>query len=191
MRDGRIVSSSPVDRGSRWGTVANAVTLVRVATIPMLVVAVLTDASAVAALLFGLAVMTDVLDGRLARQRDEASSLGGLLDHSADALFCSVGLGALAYQGIVPAPLPFLVAAAFTQYMLDSKSLAGRPLRASFIGRWNGILYFALVGVPIVRDALGFAWPSFGAVYLFGWGLVGSTLVSMLDRFVALVGRAR
>jgi phosphatidylglycerophosphate synthase len=116
-----------------------------------------------------------------------ASSLGGLLDHSADALFCSVGLGALAWVGVVPAPLPFLVAAAFLQYVLDSRSIAGRPLRASFLGRWNGVFYFALVGIPVVRDALGFAWPGAGLVTAIGWVLVGSTLASMGDRAWALL----
>jgi len=157
------------------------------ASIPVLAAAVLSGAAALAASLYALAVVTDVLDGRLARRRDEASSLGGVLDHSTDALLCSVLLGAFAYQGVVPWLLPGLVAAAFLQYVLDSSTLAGISLRASAIGRWNGILYFALVGVPIVRDALGVAWPDAGIVRLAGWVLIVSTLVSMLDRLVALV----
>lgn len=172
---------------ARWATLANLVTLTRVAAIPLLVAAILAEARLAACGLFVWAVVTDLVDGRLARNRGEASSLGGLLDHSADALFCSVGLGALAWVGVVPAPLPFLVAAAFLQYMLDSRSLAGRPLRASFLGRWNGIFYFVLVGIPVVRDALGIAWPGPGLVMAIGWGLVASTAVSMGDRGWALV----
>lgn len=179
----------PTAPRTHWMTVANVVTLVRVAAIPMLVVSVLRGAAVVAAGLFALAVVTDMLDGRVARRRGEVSRFGGLLDHSADALLCSSVLGALAFQGLVPGPLPFLVAAAFLQYVLDSKSLAGMPLRASVVGRSNGIFYFALVGTPIVRDALGLAWPGTGLVRALGWVLVASTLVSMLDRLVALVAR--
>jgi hypothetical protein len=87
----------------------------------------------------------------------------------------------------VPAPLPFLVALAFLQYTLDSKSLAGQPLRASFLGRWNGIFYFVMVGIPVVRDALGLAWPGPGLVMAIGWAMVASTVISMGDRGLALL----
>jgi phosphatidylglycerophosphate synthase len=166
----------------RWGTFANAITFTRVLAAPGLVVALVCDARVAALGLFALAVATDLADGRLARRLGEASRLGGLLDHSADAFFCSVALGALAWAGVVPAPLPFLVAASFLQYALDSRSIAGRPLRASAIGRWNGISYFVLIGIPVVRDALGWSWPGPLGVALLGWLLVASTLVSMADR---------
>jgi phosphatidylglycerophosphate synthase len=174
----------------RWSTLANLVTASRVASVPVLVVSIVNGATLVALALFAFAVVTDLADGRLARNRGEASSLGGLFDHSADALLCSLGLGAFAWVGVLPAPLPFLVAAAFLQYVLDSRSIAGQPLRASFLGRWNGILYFVLLGVPIVRDALGLGWPAPDLVLTLGWTLVASTLVSMADRFYALVRRS-
>ncbi len=176
---------------ARWGTLANLLTLGRVVCVPLLAVAVVGETWFTAFGLFWLAVATDFADGRLARSRGEASNLGGLLDHSADALFCSVGLGALAWLGIVPTPLPFLVALAFLQYMLDSRSIAGRRLRASLLGRWNGIFYFVLVGIPIVRDTLGLAWPGAGLVMVIGWALVVSTLVSMGDRAWAFVSSRR
>ena len=179
------------DRVGRLGTLANAVTFTRVLSVPLLAVAILTDARLSAAALFAWAVVTDLVDGRLARRRGEVSNLGGLLDHSADAFFCSVGLGALASVGVVPVPLPFLVALAFTQYMLDSRSIAGKPLRASSLGRWNGIFYFVMIGIPVVRDALGLAWPGPGLVMAIGWLLVASTLVSMGDRLVALLSSRR
>ena len=166
----------------RWLTIANGLTLARVAALPFRVAAVVGGAPVVACALFWFAVATDLADGRIARRRGEASSLGGLLDHSADALFCSVGLAAFAWQGIVPAPLPFLIAAAFRQSVLDSKSIVGEPLRASVIGRYNGIAYFVLLGTPVVRDALGLGFPGAGLLLLLGWALVASTLLSMADR---------
>ena len=146
-------------------------------------------AAVVALGLFLWAVTTDFVDGSLARRSGRVSSLGGLLDHGTDALFCSVGLGALAWLGVVPVVLPLLVAAAFLQYMLDSRSIAGQPLRASFLGRWNGIFYFVMLGIPIVRDALGIGWPGPGLVVAIGWALVVSTVASMADRAWALATR--
>jgi cardiolipin synthase len=168
-----------------WQSRANALTAVRALAAPALVAAILDEASVAAALLLGLAVVTDLADGRVARRYGEATRLGGLLDHATDALFVTAGLGALAHQGLVPGPLPWLVAAAFTQYVVDSRAAAGAPLRASSLGRWNGIAYFVALGIPVVRDALGLAWPAAWLVQGFGWVLVLSTLVSMTERALA------
>ena len=95
-------------------------------------------------------------------------------------------LTALALQDIVPIFLPPLVALAFTQYVLDSKALAGRPLRASLIGRYNGIAYFILAGFPLCQWALGLDWFSVGIFNVCGWVLVATTVTSMMDRAIAL-----
>lgn len=176
-------STPPNESGrSRWGTIANGLTFARFAMAPACALAVLGGEAMLAMLLFWLAVATDLADGRVARHRGEASALGALLDHSTDALFVSLGLAAVACQGEVPVLLPALVALAFAQYALDSRALSGRVLRSSQLGRWNGILYFALLGVPVVRDGLALGWPPPSLTYALGWLLVAATLVSMVDR---------
>jgi len=170
-------------------TAANLLTLSRAAAVPLLALSIFNGAPRIACGLFVWAVVTDFADGILARRRGQASRLGGLLDHSTDAVFCTVGLGALAWAGVVPVALPCLVAVAFVQYVLDSRSITGQPLRASFLGRWNGIFYFVMLGIPIVRDALGIGWPGPGLVIAIGWVLVASTLASMADRAWALATR--
>jgi phosphatidylglycerophosphate synthase len=171
---------------SRMLTRANALTGVRLALAPLLVWALCEERAELALAAFVLAVGSDLADGRVARRFGEASALGGFLDHVTDALFVASGLGALALLGLVPAPLPLLVLAAFAQYALDSRALAGRPLRASALGRWNGIAYFVLLGIPVVRGGLALAWPADALVRGIGWALVASTLLSMLDRLAAL-----
>lgn len=172
---------------NRWCTRANALSLLRLCCAPVIAMAITAEHAGIATALFTLAVATDLADGPIARRYGEASALGGLLDHAIDATFCVVGLSALASAGIVPWPLPFFVAAAFAQYTLDSRSLAGRPLRASKLGRWNGIAYFVAVAVPIVRDTLGWSWPGPSLVWWLAAGLVATTLVSMADRALALL----
>jgi phosphatidylglycerophosphate synthase len=187
------VTSPPLEPARRWLTWANAITALRLGFAPLLACAVTAHgrgAPQLAGLLFWAAVASDFADGRVARRRGEASSLGGLLDHATDAAFASVGLAALAARGVVPAPLPALVVLAFAQYALDSRALAGRPLRASQLGRWNGIAYFVLLGTPLTRDVIGLAWPADGLVHGLGWALVAATLISMADRARALL-RAR
>ena len=171
-------------------TRANALTALRLVCGPLLVLALLEHAALTAAALFWLAVATDLLDGRVARRFGESSALGGFLDHVTDAAFVSLGLAALALRGEAPALLPALVALAFVQYTLDSRVIDGGALRASALGRWNGIAYFVPIGTVVTRDALGLAWPGRGLVLALGWLLVATTLLSMADRARALI-RAR
>lgn len=180
---------APSRQRSQWFTWANGLTFLRLLSSPIAVLAIVSEAHQSALLLFGFAVVTDLADGRLARRRGEESALGGLLDHTTDAIFVAAGLAACAWQGLVPMPLPALIVIAFAQYALDSRAIAGRPLRASFIGRWNGIGYFILLGIPLVRDGLGLPWPADSWVLAIGWGLVATTLASMADRALALFRR--
>jgi len=181
------VASGNASSAGRLLTWANALTLVRLALVPALVWAIL-EARVLAALtIFVAACASDFADGGLARRLGQASSLGGLLDHATDAILVVAGLAALSARGQVPGMLPILVAAAFLQYALDSRAAAGRPLRPSTLGRWNGIAYYVLLGTPLVRDAAGVVWPCDTLVRLAGWLLVASTGASMAQR---LMGRA-
>jgi CDP-diacylglycerol--glycerol-3-phosphate 3-phosphatidyltransferase len=142
-----------------------------------------------AAAIFAIAVATDLLDGWIARLRGTASPRGQLFDHVADVLFATAGLAAGAARGAFPWVLPVLVAAAFAQYALDSYWLdRARQLRASQLGRYNGILYFVPLGGDIVaRLGADSVRPLVTAI---AWLLVATTLASMADRLIAVV-RAR
>lgn len=94
-----------------------------------------------------IAIFTDVLDGYLARRQGTASPLGGLFDHGSDAIFVTATIAAHLNHGWTPALLVIMIPAAFLQYMLDSKTLAGQPLRASSLGRYNGISYFVFAEI--------------------------------------------
>lgn len=166
-------------------TLANALSGLRLACTPVCAWAILAGAPRWAAAAFVLAVITDLADGPVARRRAEASALGGFIDHGVDALFCAAAMAALAMTGSVPGILPVLVVAAFLQYAVDSRAFAGRPLKASRIGRHNGVAYYVLVGIPVLRDGLGLAWPADAWVAGLGWLLVATTAVSMFDRLRA------
>ena len=167
-----------------WLTRANALTCIRFAAVPAVVVAIHAEAAWLALAVFALAVATDVADGIVARRFDEQSGLGRLIDHAADAVFVTAGAATLAHARVLPALLPTLIAVSFLQYALDSKVSKASGPRPSMLGRWNGIAYYAIVGVPIVRDALGIDWPGPALVMALGWLLIGLTLVSMGDRMI-------
>lgn len=170
-----------------WITRSNGLTAIRLVLAPIFHHALVESAWGLACLLFWTAVATDWLDGRVARARGESTAFGGLLDHASDATFVSLGLLALARIDRIPIWLPLLVVLAFVQYVLDSRALEGRRLRASALGRWNGILYFVPPGLLAMREALGLGAPSDDAIRLLGWLLILTTLASMADRGWALV----
>jgi phosphatidylglycerophosphate synthase len=182
-------STAAADNGPRhtWLTWANSLTLLRLLAIGPAAWAIVSGHWLLAALLFTLAALTDLADGPLARRYDHATPMGGLFDHGTDALFVSITLGALAAAGYLNPLLPVLVALAFIQYMFDSKALAGAELRTSLIGRNNGIAYFVMVGIPVVREALQLSWPPLGWIAALAWLLVLSTAASMLDRAITLI----
>ena len=130
-----------------------------------------------------VAVLSDLLDGPVARRRGTVSALSGTFDHTTDFLFVTSGLFAGARRGAFPWILPILIVAAFTQYVIDSYWIHRHAkLRGSKLGRYNGILYFVPTIVDIfIRLGLGFLEP---LLTVLGWLLVLSTLVSMGQRLM-------
>lgn len=169
----------------RWLTWANLLTGLRLASLPVMIYALISDLWMFAAVLFTMAVVTDVYDGKIARKLNQTSPLGGLFDHGTDALFVSLCCGALSSLGLINPYLPWLIGLAFIQYMLDSKALAGVALRMSFIGRNNGIAYYVLVGVVIGAQVFNWTGLLTAAGY-FAWLLVFTTVLSMADRGYSL-----
>ena len=136
-----------------------------------------------------VAVATDYWDGRVARMLGTASAQGQLFDHGTDFLFVTTGLAGAALAGLVTPVLPVLIVIAFAQYVLDSYLLyRQKHLRMSFIGRWNGILYFVPLVVIVVSrlgpftDTASLLTMTAGAI---GYALVVSTVASVIDRAVA------
>ena len=136
-----------------------------------------------ALLVWVVALITDFLDGPIARRRGTVTPWSGTFDHTSDFLFVTAGLFAGATRGAFPWLLPALITAAFFQYVIDSYWIHRHTkLRGSKLGRYNGILYF----VPPVMDILirrgwqGLTLP----LAVLCWVLVATTLVSMSQRLM-------
>ena len=143
-------------------------------------------APGVVVLLLCVAIASDYLDGRVARTTGTASAKGQLFDHGTDCLFVTGGLTGAAMNGSVTPLLPALIPVAFGQYVVDSYVWhRQRQLRASFLGRWNGVLYFVplvLIAASRLTFPAGFASLLRLAASALGYLLVASTAASMIDR---------
>jgi CDP-diacylglycerol---glycerol-3-phosphate 3-phosphatidyltransferase len=129
------------------------------------------------------ALITDFLDGPIARRRGTVTALSGTFDHTTDFLFVTSGLFAGALRGAFPWILPILITAAFSQYVIDSYWIHRRArLRGSKLGRYNGMLYFIPTCMDIlIRMGLRSLKPMLTVLV---WLLVVSTLVSMGQRLM-------
>src|SRR5687768_17416768 len=97
----------------------NTLTLVRMFLVPLLVVVLLTEFEGrrvfgvsrelVAAAIFGLASLTDWLDGYLARRRRQVTWFGQMLDPIADKLLTSAAFISLVQLGLAPAWMVALI----------------------------------------------------------------------------------
>lgn len=141
----------------------------------------------VAVAILWTAIFTDIFDGYLARRKSLTSAIGGLMDHGSDAFFVTLTIAALAHHNWAPVALVCIIPAAFVQYTLDSKALAGQPLNASALGKYNGISYFVYAGFPVMQLALGITLIPFDWFVWIGWGLVVTSAISMVDRLVTLL----
>src|SRR6476646_594332 len=168
---------------------ANALTAVRLLwVVPTAAALARPDllAPGVVALLLCVAIATDYLDGPIARRTGTASAKGQLFDHTTDCLFVTAGLAGAAIAGSITPILPVLIPFAFGQYVVDSYVWhRQRQLRASVLGRWNGILYFVpivLITAARLPFPAGFASLLRLAARVLGYLLVASTVASVIDR---------
>jgi|TARA_B110000459_G_scaffold182537_1_gene210795 phosphatidylglycerophosphate synthase len=139
--------------------------------------------------LIAIAIASDYFDGKVARALKTASARGMLFDHGTDFIFVTIALFALSTIGLSSVLLPLLIVVAFSQYVLDSYFLfKQKQLRMSFLGRWNGIFYFApIVLVATSRlPAFDQVQDNFNLIIVYSnYALTISTLASIVDRAIA------
>ena len=171
----------------------NALTLVRIFLVPLLVVVLLTEFEGhrvlgiskelLAAGIFGVASITDWLDGYLARRRRQVTSLGQTLDPIADKLLTSAAFVSLVQLGLAPAwMVAVIIGREFAVTALRSLAhTKGFTLGASRLGKVKMSLQVATILLLIV------GWGPLPAVALLGaamlWVVLVAAVVSAVDYF--------
>jgi CDP-diacylglycerol--glycerol-3-phosphate 3-phosphatidyltransferase len=173
--------------------IPNALTLSRLAAIPLLMVLLLVrfpGHDQLAAALFIVFSLTDTLDGQIARRRGKVSDLGKFLDPLADKLFVLSVLIVLVQEGLVAA---WVVVVIFSRELLITllRSIGaskGRVIAAAPLGKTKTAMQMSAVTLLILQRPYPILVPITAVVVAVA---VIFTIVSGIDyllRFRSLLG---
>lgn len=156
--------------------IPNALTILR-GGLAIPVYLLLVDYQVTAALcLLSVAMLTDVLDGYLARRLKVCSAWGAYADSTADFLVVMGGFHALTTHGVYPFWLPLLLIGMFGQFVLTSR----QQLIYDPIGKYYGAaLYGTIIALILLPDLL--------LSYALLLALLGMSTVSISTRAVSLL----
>ena len=164
-------------------SLANFLTAVRLLLAIPVCVGILNEEWLFCAVTLFICLITDIFDGKMARRAGSESTFGGLFDHGTDAFFVTCALGVISTEHYLTPVLPLLIPLAFTQYLLDSRKKESRGLKASFLGKANGIAYSIPICLVVGAGLFDWSWP-YTAAKILAWVLVATTILSMLDRLI-------
>lgn len=202
-RTASTYSPSRVFGSARLLGVANGLTVLRFLLIVPLVYLVAESRHAAALGVYGLALMTDILDGPIARHRAEESALGRLLDPLADIASTTALFGALWLQGAVPGWLWGMLLLRYFSLLTGIAAiyriLGPFEIRATPTGKIVGVLQGAAGIMILALMASGVQWQENIEVTLFlflgiifGWVIVSQLLMGIhFSRMTPNVGSRR
>ena len=164
--------------------IPNVLTLLRILLVPVLVVALGTEAeggSEIAAAVFVIASLTDGLDGYIARSRQSITTFGKVMDPVADKLLIAAALLTLVSLDRVDAWVAMIVIA--REFAVSGLRIAagqqGVVIPASGLGKVKTIVQSAAVLALIAVPDPDVLW-----VQLLVYAMVLSTIVSGADYFL-------
>jgi len=143
-------------------SIPNALTLARILLTPFIVYAILGEDTGIALILMGVAGLTDMLDGAIARMMDQKSTVGAFMDPLADKLMLISAMVTLFISGLVPLFLflavvfrDIVIVLGAIAYELVTRRLEMRP---SMVGKMTTASQIALVLTILARKA--WEWPA-------------------------------
>jgi CDP-diacylglycerol--glycerol-3-phosphate 3-phosphatidyltransferase len=182
----------------------NSITLIRIASIPLLIWILSSsrfssangEKELLASTLFIAAAMTDGIDGYLARKRGQITTMGILLDPIADKLLIAAAFIVLVQlnPSLVPAWIAIVVIG--REFLVSGlRSIAaseGFTIEASDLGKFKMVVQIVSV-VAVILDHHWKEWPVYGSYFLpihwiatvAIWFMVCVSLASAVDYFVA------
>jgi CDP-diacylglycerol--glycerol-3-phosphate 3-phosphatidyltransferase len=137
-------------------TIANALTLARLVLLPVVIAGVAADRGALAASAMALVVLTDLLDGRIARRLGQASDFGKTLDSTVDfVLIYSLFIAFYAAGRITTVQFGVLYLAMLTilgLQLLSGGSMGGEVVARTRLAKPTGALQYLYLLVLVAGE---------------------------------------
>ena len=169
----------------------NKLTILRVLMIPFFVLFMLWDITGaadkwIAAAIFIVASLTDMLDGKIARKYNLVTNFGKFMDPLADKLLVSAAMICLVEMGRLPAWVVIVIIS--REFIISGFRLIasdnGVVIAASYWGKFKTVFQMAMI-IVLIFDFGGF----FGIIEMvLIWISLILTVVSLVDYIVKNVG---
>ncbi len=137
-------------RRSRWGWLLSVLVAVRAGCAVVVFFGLIRDLRLLATCVFGLACVTDLLDGQIAKKTCTSPSLGSYADPAADFLLILGAFSAFAFNGVYPVWTVIVIVLMFLQFVLTSGRLG--PVYDP-VGKYYGAALFGAVGITLVSSS--------------------------------------
>ena len=169
----------------------NKLTVLRVLMVPVFVIALMLEGGAnqtyryVAAAIFIIASLTDLLDGKIARKYNLVTNFGKFMDPLADKLLVCSALICMIELGQLPAWMVLIIIA--REFIISGFRLVasdnGVVIAASYWGKWKTTFQMISVVLLILNiEALSML------TYATGWIALALTVISLGDYIVKNAG---
>lgn len=136
---------------------ANAITAMRIALAPVLILLLKAEDYRTALVVFLIAGISDSLDGLIAKRFNQMSRLGAILDPAADKILLVSAYVMLTYVGQIPFWL--MLSVAFRDllivggYLLYTSLVRSVQMRPSYLSKLNTFMQIALVVAILAQQA--------------------------------------
>ena len=164
----------------------NKLTVLRVIMIPFFVFFYLTGNAVIADLIFIIASLTDMLDGKIARKYNLVTNFGKFMDPLADKLLVAAALICFIELGRMPAWIVLIIIS--REFIISGFRLIasdnGVVIAASYWGKFKTVFQMAMI-IVLIFDFGGF----FGIVEMaLIWISLILTIVSLIDYIIKNIG---
>lgn len=163
---------------------ANKITLIRVFMVPFFVVAMLNDEiphnKMVAGVVFIIAALSDLVDGKVARKYNMVTNFGKFMDPLADKLLVQAALICFTAKDLLPAWMVIIIMS--REFIISGFRLVasdnGIVIAAGNLGKFKTVFQMVM-SILLIFNFKNFLWNILEEIFI--WGALILTVVSLVD----------
>lgn len=165
-------------------TIPSLVSIIRIILAPLFLITFLENNLILSICIYSFAVITDAIDGYLARILDSSTSLGAYIDITADLILIFTGFMAFTLNGIYPYWILILIIIMFLQFIITSRFKV--PVYDP-IGKYYGAFLFLVIFITLISDIFHNSFLNYILLIL----IVIFTIISLISRLFFILKRKK